>query len=176
MHRIIAALALCGSAVLCGCGSSGNSSGPKSPANVTGSWTYTASDLSGDGYTCTVTGAILTLEQTDTTFAGTYADALLSCTSGSTTINNPGLSGDIVNGTVSGSSVSFEIDGATYTNTGSVSGTTMSGTASLSTAGSGTNITVTGSWTAAQQSTTATVPPTRRGPTISAALHAIRGS
>ena len=65
-------------AVLLGACSGGDSTGPSggggnTNANVAGTWTYNATNLSGGGASCDYTGAVLQLNQTGTTFTGTYS-------------------------------------------------------------------------------------------------------
>jgi hypothetical protein len=126
-----------------------SSTGPK--IDVTGNWSYTASNLTGGGVTCNESGAALILAQTGSTFTGSYAGLMLTCTGpgGSGTIG-PAI-GQIVAGIVDGGSITFEIGNSGWTNTGSVRGRSMSGNATyVVNLGSQGNLTMTGTWTAAK--------------------------
>lgn len=105
--------------------SGSDSTGPKN-ADVSGVWTYNATNLQGSGgVICNVFGTTLTLAQSGTTFSGTYSGGTFSCNNGSGAIGT----GVVATGTVSGSNVTFNLDTSDWANTGVVSGTSMSGTA-----------------------------------------------
>lgn len=100
-------------------------------ANIVGAWDYTVTNLSSGSVTCNVTGTIMHLSQSGLTFAGSYFGGTLTCSPAS--VLSPAQSrifveGAIRSGTVSGNSVSFDVDSPDWQNTGTVSGTSISGT------------------------------------------------
>lgn len=134
--------------ILAGCGS--DSSGP-SHANVTGVWTLNAANLAAPGLSCSISGARLVLNQSGTSFTGSYSAATVACAG----IPLDDLSGTIVNGTVNLQQITFDMDTQDNRFSGTVNGASMSGTASLVGAiedgGSFTPVTFTGSWSASRQ-------------------------
>ena len=104
-----------------------DSTGPKD-ANISGSWTYNVSNLSGAGLSCNAGGTTVTISQSGSTFTGSYSGGTLSCGSfGSVDVG----SGTVANGTVTNNAVTFNFDTPDWTNSGSVSGNSISGTATL---------------------------------------------
>jgi hypothetical protein len=133
--------------VLAGCSSS---TSPQDSVN--GSWSYQASNLAGDGVSCSVSGATLILSQTGSTFTGTYTNAKITCQVGGQQAVIGTFNGNVVNGVVSGDSVSFEFDTSAFTNTGTISGASMSGSASATenVGGAIGKVTLSGQWDATQ--------------------------
>jgi hypothetical protein len=80
-------------------------------------------------------------------FSGTYTGGELTCTGPGGTFSTPVEPGDIVNGVVNGSSVSFDLDTPDFHLTGIAEGNTMSGTARW-TVNVGTQVTLNGNWSA----------------------------
>ena len=114
---------------LAACGDD-DGTGPSS-ANVEGTWSASLSNLSGGGVSCSSTIPIdVTLTQTGNTFSGSYDGGELTCTGSAGTFSTPVGSGTVINGQVSGNNISFDLDTPDFHHTGSVSGTSMSGTAS----------------------------------------------
>jgi hypothetical protein len=106
-----------------------NGSGPGS-TDITGSWSASLSDLSGSSVNCSSTSpTLLTLTQTGETFSGSYSGGELFCTAPGGTGPVPVGTGSVVNGTLSGTSLSFDLDTPDFHHEGVVSGTSMSGTA-----------------------------------------------
>jgi hypothetical protein len=106
---------------------SSDSTGPKN-VNVAGSWTYSVTNLVGGGLSCNTGGTTVTIAQSGTTFSGTYTGGTLSCNSlGDFAIGT----GTVANGTVSDNAVAFDFDTQDWANTGSASGNTISGTATV---------------------------------------------
>jgi hypothetical protein len=134
---------------LVACG--GDSTGP-SDANVGGAWTFTASNMSGAGVSCNLSSAPLSLTQTGTTFSGTYGAATLSCSAGAQSTSGM-IQGVVVNGSVDGNAVEFDLDTQDFHHTGSVSGSSMSGTArwTFDFGGSIGVVVLNGNWAAAKQ-------------------------
>jgi hypothetical protein len=113
-----------------GCGG-GDSTGPNQTANVAGAWTAALSNMSGGGLSCgSSSSTTITLNQSGTTFSGGYSGGELTCTGPGGTLSFFVGNGTVLNGQVNGSSVSFDLDTPDYHHTGTVSGTSMSGSAS----------------------------------------------
>ena len=115
-----------------GCG--GDAAGPEIPTypNVAGTWTYNASNLSGAGGSCNVTGLILTISQSGGTFSGSYSGGNTSCVIGAQNYPAGPSSGTIVSGTVTeGGTISFDFDTADWRNSGTIVGSSASGTATV---------------------------------------------
>jgi hypothetical protein len=82
--------------------------------------------MSGAGHSCSLT-LTMTLTHQGTTFAGSYNNAVVACDGQS---SNP-VTETVVNGTVNGDQVSFDLDTTALHQTGTLSGTSMSGRARL---------------------------------------------
>jgi hypothetical protein len=128
--------------------------GPSTPADVSGTWSASVSNMSGSGVSCTSDGAtLLTLSQTGSTFSGTYSGGELTCSGPGGTTSGPIGSGLVVNGEVDGNNVSFDLDTPDFHQTGNVDGTSISGNARWRfDFGPPTGvITLNGNWAAAKQ-------------------------
>jgi hypothetical protein len=108
-------------------GACSDSTGPKA-LNVSGNWTYAVTNLNGAGLSCNATGTTVTLLQTGTTFTGTYSGGTLNC--GSVGSSNLGT-GTVTSGTVNNNAVTFSFDTTDWTNTGTASGSSVSGTTTV---------------------------------------------
>lgn len=107
----------------------GDSTGPSS-ANVAGTWTASLSNMSGSGISCSSTSpTTISLSQQGTTFSGSYTGGEMTCTGPGGTFSDFIGSGTVLNGTLNGNSVSMDLDTPDFHLTGTVSGTSMSGTA-----------------------------------------------
>jgi hypothetical protein len=135
---------------LAACGGS-DSTGP-SDANVAGAWTLSASNMSGQGVSCTLSGSNLSITQSGTTFSGSYGPGTLTCVAGTQSVGST-VQGTVVNGTVDGNAVAFDLDTQDFHHTGSVSGSSMSGTArwTFDFGGSIGVVVLNGNWAAARQ-------------------------
>jgi hypothetical protein len=132
------------------CGDGGGGTGPSGDVTVTGSWTFSATNLTiaGAPGRCSLYGR-LDLAQTGTTVSGTYTFTHLSCTGPQGTVTETGpWSGSIVDGTVSGNQIHFHFDTTDIDQHGTVSGQTMTGTCTWVASMNGTSYTMTGAWTA----------------------------
>jgi hypothetical protein len=97
-------------------------------AEVAGTWSASLS-MTGDGVNCSSSDPTqLTLTQTGATFSGSFSGGELFCTAPGSTGAVPIGSGSVINGTVSGSTISFDLDTPDFHHEGSVSGNSMSGT------------------------------------------------
>ena len=131
MRRILLLLLI---PVFLACGDDGgDTTGPSIPS-VAGSWTYNASNLSGGGISisCSVSGTSLVLTQSGGTFTGSYSGGTISCSGETGTPSVPVGSGTVANGSVtSAGAVSFDFDTQDWQNTGTLSGNSISGTATV---------------------------------------------
>lgn len=134
---------------------SGSSTAPS--VNVTGSWSlsgsFTVKDPNNSGTdTCVVSAQVMTLTQNGSAFSGGYTGGQWNCEespywgTGAFTAGN----GQIIDGQLSGSSVTFAMDTAAEPFVGSITGSTMSGTGTILSAGYevGPLLNYTGTWTA----------------------------
>jgi hypothetical protein len=121
------------------CGSD-HAAGPA--ANLTGSWSGTET-ISGSGLSCSIS-LTMQLTQTGATFNGTYSNGSVNCNGQSQT----GITGTIINGTLSGTVVTFDVDDPGAHHTGSVSGNTMNGNAHWTIPSGSGSVTLAGTWSA----------------------------
>lgn len=106
-----------------------NGTGPTS-IDVTGTWSASLSSLSGSGVSCSSTlPTQLTLNQTGTSFSGSYEGGELFCSGPGGTGPLPVGSGSVINDTLNGRNLSFDLGTPDFHFTGTVTGTSMAGTA-----------------------------------------------
>jgi hypothetical protein len=129
--------------VLLGCGGDGSGVGP-SATNVTGSWNAVWQSMNGTGMSCSADGGRLELNQSTGRFTGTYRVQTLTCNGMS---SNPST-GTVLNGTIVGNQVAFDLNDPAFHQSGSLSGDEMSGSATWTLDIDGTSHTVTGTWRA----------------------------
>ena len=136
------------------CGGDDNGTGPTF-ANVNGSWSLSITDMTGGGGECSTSSPIqITLQQSTTTFTGTYGGGgVLTCTAPFGSFSAATGSGSVLNGEISGNEVSFDLGSASFHQTGTVTGSSMAGTATwtFDEGSAGTLGVLTGSWTATKQ-------------------------
>ena len=148
MRRFPFALLL---AVAVACGDS--SSGPETPS-VAGTWRFSFSNMSGalQGITVSCNAAALdfALAQTGNTFSGPQVGAgRLTCTAaGETVIDDLIGSETIVNGMINGSTVSFRLGTIPGQHNATLSGGSMTGTASWTFTSENVTLTLNGQFTA----------------------------
>ena len=119
--------------LLTGCGSEGPTA-PPAPPTVGGIWSYVAPSLLGDFLGSPLDCAYeleMDLVQSAMSFSGTYRNALLVCDLNGRTQPVDGGSGVVVNGTIEGNSVRFDIDAEDIQNTGTIDGDSMEGDVSI---------------------------------------------
>lgn len=138
---------LLAAALVVACG--GDATGPA--PSVTGQWSYTATNISGSGITCNISGVSLSLTQSGSTFTG-------STTGGDAACSGPGgsfddaLGGDVIaNGQMTGNAVQFDIGTQDVHNAGTLSGNSMSGTVTFRIATGTSTIILTGNFSAVRQ-------------------------
>ncbi len=128
--RLTLAVSLIGGLTLFACGGEQPQTAPPEIPSIAGTWTFNASNLSGGGFSCDALAYRLSVNQSGTTFTGSYSGGTIRCTGDGKTVEAGPLTGTIVNGTVTESgSVSFDLDTQDFHQTGTVSGDSMSGTA-----------------------------------------------
>ena len=129
MTRALFAALTCLFLASCGGGGADSPAGPVN-ANVSGGWTYSATNLTGGGATCNASGVVLTINQSGSTFTGSYSGGTITCSApGVPTESGDFGTGTVANGTIAINSVAFNFDTSDWANTGTVSGNSMSGTA-----------------------------------------------
>jgi hypothetical protein len=153
--RVLPVLTLIPLLALCLAGCQRPTSVQYAPTDVTGEWNVSASNVSGDGMTCGVTGLIVTLTQNgDGTFSGNAVGGQLICNyMGTETAQN--VTGLTVTGSVDVAArtigIDVPVDSATLTGTVDHTNDFMSGTTQLVIGvGGGGNVTVTGPWSASK--------------------------
>ncbi len=115
--------------------------------DVSGLWTFTAS-LRSAVADCLVGGVELSLIQTDSTFSGQSDGGTVVCVSGSATDQRDALPRQVINGLVTGDSVSFNFNTVNFSYTGRFQDdTAMFGTAVEVSP----SITATGLWRASRK-------------------------
>jgi hypothetical protein len=128
-------------ATLFACGG-GDSQAPKL-ADVAGPWKATWTNMSGAGHSCSAT-LTMALTHQGTSFSGSYNNAVVACDGQS---SNP-FTGTVLNGTVNGDQVSFDLDTTALHQTGTLSGAAMSGLATWTISNGTTTIVLAGNWAA----------------------------
>lgn len=132
--------------VLVACG--GDSSGPGT--NLTGNWLYSVSNLTTGGLRCSSSGTTLSITQSGSTFSGSYSGGTMTCTSASGASSFLIGTGTIISGSLSGNSVSFDLDSSDCHNVGTLTGSSISGTVTVLLTVDATNYTLTGNFGAAR--------------------------
>jgi hypothetical protein len=115
--------------LLIACGGGDDSTGP-SPADLEGLWRITYSNVSGDGITCGTSAIDYTISQSGRTFTGTANSVyILQCTDGVSLVSDTLIGAIITNGHIDGRSVEFDLANSTFHQSGTISGNSISGTA-----------------------------------------------
>ncbi|MFV1988835.1 MAG: hypothetical protein ACC682_16305 [Gemmatimonadota bacterium] len=118
-----------------GCGDS--ATGPDGPSNappsVAGSWTYAATNMTGSlsGVTvvCNFRNVPIMLTQSGTSFSGTTNGGSFTCAVGGVSDGGTFGSRIVVNGRLDGSTVQFDFDSPDWHHSGSITGNSMTGSA-----------------------------------------------
>jgi hypothetical protein len=143
VRHLVSAVLICS---LAACG--GDSTGP-STAEVGGAWRFAWTNLSGSGVSCNAV-ADFQLTQSGTTFSGVQTGAgTLICLANGEAFEETVSGETLTAGAVTGNAVSFRVGSVQSTHNGTVTGTSMNGTASW-TFDLGGNVTVAlnGQWSA----------------------------
>ena len=121
-----------GVVLLAACGSDGPSgpnlgAGP-AIATLSGAWTMSFGDMTDGSLTCFTDEFTVTLAQDRATFTGDFGTATLTCTNGVNTVSDQ-MSGQIANGSISTSTISFDLDTPDRHQSGTWTESGISGTA-----------------------------------------------
>lgn len=128
-HILIAVLVI--AATACGSGSTPTTPVTVPDANIAGDWNLTFTNMQGGGVNCHTSAIPATITQTASTFTGSGVSAwTLTCVSGTDTQSSPEDSVKITNGTVHGNTITFSLATSATTQSGTLNGDTISGTAS----------------------------------------------
>jgi len=142
MRKVIGWLS--GLGILLGCGADGGGVGPSPNANVTGSWNAVWQSMNGPDMSCSADGGRLELSQSTGRFTGSYRVQTLTCNGMSRSVST----GDVLNGTIQGDQVAFDLSDTGFHQSGSLTGDEKSGSATWTLSIDGTAHTVTGTWRA----------------------------
>jgi len=118
--------------------------------SVVGQWSYSTTNISAGGITCSSGGTTLTITQQGTSFSGSYGGGTLTCSSSGGSQSLPIGTGIVLNGSVTGSAVAFDLDTSDWHNGGTINGNSMSGTAMIRVVVGGVPYTLTGTWGASR--------------------------
>jgi hypothetical protein len=131
-----------------------DSTGPEE--NLNGTWRFSYSNMTGSyigiTVTCTVTAVDVTLTTSGNTFSGIQqGTGRLTCTGGGQTLADSQIAGEtIVNGQINGSTVTFRLGSINGQHTGTITGTSMTGTAQWIISSGNVSVTLNGQFTAAK--------------------------
>ena len=152
---VLLAVALLPALTACGGDDDSGPTGP-STAQIAGSWTYAFSNITGSSgttnATCSAGNVSIDIDQTGSTFTGSYFAPSLTCTSPSGTVTDGPFAGAIVNGSINGTAVSFDFDTSDWRQTGTVSGNSMNGTVTVRFQVDASQLVLSGNWSAARAS------------------------
>jgi autotransporter translocation and assembly factor TamB len=123
------------------------------PVTLNGSWSASFTNMSGSGASCHTSSVTATLTTSGNTFTGTYGSGTMTCAAAGQSESWPFPSGAIVNGTINGNTVAFDLDTPDQHQAGTVSGTSMSGTATwkFNLGAPYGEVTLAGNWSATKQ-------------------------
>lgn len=133
-------------AFLAACGG-GDATGPSAVLNVSGGWLLSISNMTDGTISCSGTPATMTLAQNGTTFSGSYGAFTLTCTGGGQTLSGQIQGGSVIDGSVVGLQVSFDLGTSDLHHSGTLAASSMSGSARYVL----TSTTLNGTWFAARQ-------------------------
>jgi hypothetical protein len=129
--RRLAAASL-GLALLAACGGSDGPTAPRTP-DISGTWRVSFSNLTGSGITCGSSAIDYVISQSGSTFTGTSSSTYtLTCTDGINTLSQTFTGATISNGHINGSAIDFDLATSAAHQTGTLSGNSMSGSATWS--------------------------------------------
>ncbi len=97
-----------------------------------------------------ITNLGLNITQAGTTFTGTYSGGSMICTALGQSVTLGPFQGTVVNGAINGTSVSFDLDTQDWRNTGTISGSSMSGQVTVRLDFGAGPVTLSGNWSAAR--------------------------
>lgn len=102
-----------------------------STQEIEGEWLYSADNLSGDGWHCSIAGVTLILAQDGRNFSGRTRDGEIACARGDSTIFAPIGERPVIQGRISGDSLRFDIGTSDWENRGQRSDRSISGVTRL---------------------------------------------
>ena len=152
MRRLSLALML---AAVAACGGGDSSSGPDTPS-IAGTWRFSYNNMSGAfqgiPVTCNAAALDFALSQSGNTFSGAQVGAgRLTCSAQGENILDELIGFEtIVGGTINGSNVSFRLGTFTSQHIGTITGGSMTGTASWTLTDGNISLTLNGQFTAAR--------------------------
>jgi hypothetical protein len=121
--------------------------GTVEPESLTGTWSYSVSNLNGGGQSCSVAGGTINFTQSGTQLTGSTTGGTLTCTSGNSALPNS----TITNGSVNGTAVQFGFSGVPAQHTGTITGGEIKGTVTVLFPIGGGLATLSGQFTATRQ-------------------------
>lgn len=99
-----------------------------SSTDVTGTWSYTVTNLTGAvNFSCSITGATLSLVQTGDTLTGSVSGGVVSCLTPNGVANVPLSGGAITNSGINGNTLQINFGNPNIKSVGSVSGNSIFG-------------------------------------------------
>lgn len=110
-------------------------SGPSgASASLTGTWSYSvpAFTASGNAVVCAIPPTTIAITETSGVVTGSFGGGRIVCPAGVGPDTTTAPAGLVIAGALTGSEVSFTIDGAYWAHTATRAGNTMSGTATIS--------------------------------------------
>jgi len=117
-------------AALAACGGGDSPTEPRT-INLSGTWRITYTNMTGSGITCGTTAIDYVISQSGTTFSGTSSSTYtITCTDGVNTLSETFVGAIITNGHINGSAIQFDLATSSAHQTGTISGNSMTGTAS----------------------------------------------
>jgi hypothetical protein len=120
-------------------------------ANIAGTWTLSATGLTGGGLTCTLSGTVQFTQNGQVLSGNLPGDGVIThCVGNGGTTDASSSGTDDVTGSVNGNGVTFGLDANAVVATGSVTGTGMMSGSSMTVSYPIDGIDVTGAWTATE--------------------------
>jgi hypothetical protein len=127
-----------------------DSSSPNT-TNIAGTWTLSATGLTGGGLTCTLTGAVRFVQNGQALSGDLPGDGVITqCTGNGGGAMAQSAGTNLVTGSVNGHGVTFGLDAQSVVATGSVTGTGMMSGSDMTVSYPADGIDVTGAWTATE--------------------------
>lgn len=126
-----------------------DSTAPKT--DISGHWSYSASNVAGSGISCNISGVSATITETGSTFTGSTSGGTITCSGPGGTASQAIGNDVIANGTINGASVQFDIGTSDIHNAGTLSGNSISGTVTIKVNSGGSTYTLTGNFSAVKQ-------------------------
>jgi hypothetical protein len=110
------------------------------------------------------------LNQTDDSFTGSAIGGTLTCSAGGETLSEPLGNGTVVNGSVSGNGVSFDFGTADWRHQGTVTGSSMNGSVTVTVQLDDQVVIMNGTWAGSRQTSSSSVLSSDGPPGVSRAI------